>query len=66
MPLRVKKSGLFLRIVWKQNMIKQFGQMQDILVSHTLMSVFLKRFRLFIQISRLTVTTTRYTAGSVL
>jgi len=40
--------------------------MQDIVVSRTLMSVFYKRFRLFIQISRLTVTAARYISGSVL
>jgi hypothetical protein len=40
MPFRAKKSEFILRIVRKQHMIKLFGQMQDILVSLTLISVF--------------------------
>jgi hypothetical protein len=62
---RAKRSEFILRIIQKQHTIKLFGQMQDILVSHTLTSVFQKHFRLSIQISRLTVTTTRYISRSV-
>lgn len=47
-------------------MIKLFSPMQDILVSHELTSVFYKRFPIFIQISRLTVTRRRFISRSVL